>query len=380
MSDAADRDAAFRAADAPRDARHGASGSHPIARFAFAIGLVMAAWASLRPFAGWRDRGVGAFAFLHGTLAFPYRWDVFLNTVGYLMLGLTGVLAVAPRLRGVKAVATVTLTLTALSVCVEALQTFLPGRLASLTDVVTNGAGALAGALIGWWASPRILAGGGAIGLRRRLFLPGWQGDVGLLLLAFWLLALLAPRIVLFGTGDFRYLLPFHGHVIHRPEVYVMVEALVASIHLAGIALLARAIVPDDARRLPILLAILAAGLIARSVGYGLFWTANHAFDWLTRGAWIGLAVGLPIALVALRLPRRLAAPAGACVMAAAIVAVNVSPLNPFIAARPRPTRVLELEPLSAMTRTTALAWPFAAAVFLAWPRRGRGGAAAAVR
>jgi VanZ family protein len=361
-----DHDAARRAADAPP----GATGSHPIARFAFAIGLLMAAYASLRPFTGWRDRGVGAFAFLQGPLAFPFYWDAFLNTLGYLLLGLTGFLALAPRLRGVAAVAVITLALSATSVCVEALQTFLPGRLASLTDVVTDAAGALAGALIGHLASPRLLAGGGAQGLRRRLLVPGWQGDVGLVLLAFWLLALLAPRIVLFGTGDFRYLRPFHGYVLHPPHVYVWVEALVASINLAGLALLVRVIVAEGARRIPILLAIVATGLVARSVGYGLFWTANHAFDWLTRGAWIGLALGLPVALVALRLPRRFAAPVGACVLAAAIVAVNVAPPNPFIAARPRPTRVLELEPLSATTRTTALVWPFAVVLFLAWPRR----------
>jgi len=80
--------------------------SSALARFACLAYLVLVVYASLTPWSGWRDIGIGAFAYL--TAPWPERvtrFDVIVNVLGYVPFGLLVVLALYPSPRGVAAVA-----------------------------------------------------------------------------------------------------------------------------------------------------------------------------------------------------------------------------------------------------------------------------------
>ena len=88
-------------ATTPRQAGPSGAGS-PMARAALLAYLLLIVYASWFPFTGWRSTGLSPLAFL--TLTLPRYWTVFdvvVNIVGYMPLGMLLVLALYPRVRGV---------------------------------------------------------------------------------------------------------------------------------------------------------------------------------------------------------------------------------------------------------------------------------------
>src|SRR5256885_8531722 len=118
--------------------------SSPLARLACFAYTVLIIYASFTPWTGWRDVGVGAFAYL--TAPWPdrvVRFDVVVNVLGYMPFGMLAVLALHPRRRGAVAIVIALATGTFLSGSAEALQTFHPRRVSSNVDLVANVSGTL---------------------------------------------------------------------------------------------------------------------------------------------------------------------------------------------------------------------------------------------
>lgn len=339
----------------------------PVARYALALGIAGALYASLRPFTGWRA-AQGPLHFL--LVPWPVHvttWDTVLNLVAYAALGLCAVPALAPRLRGPAALLAATAGLTLLSLGMEALQSYLPGRTSSAIDVATNAAGAFAGGLAALALIPHFAPGGSLDGWRRKSLVAGLAGDAGLVLLGAWFVALLAPRTLLYGNGDMRLLFGVVPDASYPEALLILVESVGAVANLVALGLIARVMTVDVIYARRLFLALFVASIVVRSAAFGLFWTAQAAFNWLTSGALARLGVGLPAALVAIVLPRRAAAAAAGALLILATSMVNVAPPNPHLWLKPRPTRQSELAPLSVMSRTTAMIWPLAAIAFVGW-------------
>jgi hypothetical protein len=98
-----------------------------------------------------------------------------------------------------------------------------------------------------------------------------------------------------------------------------------------------------------------------------LFWTSHAAFYWLTPGAMLGLALGVPAGLAVMPMPQRPSAAIAAVLLVLSTLIINVAPPNPYLYLKARPTRQHELAPLSTLSRTTAMIWPFSAVAFLGW-------------
>src|SRR5262245_57478765 len=170
-------------------------GASPLSRILFPIYVVLIAYASLYPLEGWRDPGQSPFAFL--AQAWPrvlLRFDIVVNVLGYAPCGLLAVAALQPRLRGLPAMLAAVLFALALSLGLEALQSYLPTRTASNLDVLCNTLGGALGAA----AAPFVLSHLDGLRLRERFFLPGHDIDFGLALLGLWLFAQLNPTGLLF--------------------------------------------------------------------------------------------------------------------------------------------------------------------------------------
>lgn len=197
------------------------TGGSPLSRVLLLIYVLLVVYASLYPLAGWRDSGGSAFAFLFAPWPrYVTAFDVLANFFGYVPYGLLCVLALHPRVRAAAAVLAAAVSGAALSLALETAQSFLPMRIASNLDVLSNICGAIAGSCAAAWLAPWLLHTGPLRRLRSLALLPGAGADLGLTLLGLWLFAQLNPATLLFGTGDLRDLVA--GSVErHAAELFV---------------------------------------------------------------------------------------------------------------------------------------------------------------
>jgi VanZ family protein len=340
----------------------------PLARTALLAYVVLAIYAGLAPWDGWRNVGVDPLAYL--TAPIP-RWltpfDLMVNVLGYLPIGALLVLALHPRVRGVAAVLAGALGGLLLAGCIEALQTYLPTRVASNVDLVTNAAGALIGALLMAPLAPALIDRGRLQQLRARWFLR--DASVLLVLLALFPFAQVSTTPMLFGNGRvlhdgswpeaFGWLTSGELLALFGPAEFVLAEALVvvAAVLATGLAL--AALTQPFAPRRRLLLAFMALTLGIKTFAYAWLFGPAKALLWLTPGAVGGLAVGLLALLVAAHSrPRALLA--GALLAALVwLVAVNAVPENPYAGDLIAAYRRGRLRNFTAIAEWLTAAWPW---------------------
>jgi VanZ family protein len=338
----------------------------PLARYLLAAYTLLVIYASLHPFSGWRDQGVGIFAFLGAALPrYVTVFDLVTNFIAYLPLGSLAVLVLHPRIKGAHALALASLAACALSLTLEALQTYLPSRIPSNLDLATNSLGALAGAGLALKFGVGLLGSGRIYALRHRLFLSGAQVDLGLVLLALWLFTQLNPGILLFGNGDLRGLLDQSPPELHPAKLFIQMEAAVAACNLLAVGLFAASLARLDQPLRRMLLALLAGALVLKTLAVGVLFNSQTAFAWLTPGALIGLACGAAALMLAVRLPRAARVAISGLLLMGATVVVNLAPENPYFANALAESPQGYFLNFNGLTRLVSLAWPFAALFYL---------------
>ena len=338
----------------------------PLARYLLLAYTLLVIYASLHPFSGWRDQGVGAFAFLGGGLPrYITVFDLVTNFAAYLPLGFFALLALHPLLRGALAFTAAGLAGCVLSLALEALQTYLPSRIPSNLDLATNTMGAFAGAGLALRFGVGLLGSGRIYALRHRWILEGQRHDLGLVLLALWLFTQLNPETLLFGNGDLRGLLEPPPAALHPAKVFVQTEASVVACNLIAVALFLSCLTRDARSLWRLLLVLLAWSLALKTVAVGVLLKAQNVFAWLTPGALLGLAGGAVVLALALSLPRvaRLAL-AGLLLMAATVL-VNLAPENPYFASALQQWPQGYFLNFNGVTHLVSLAWPFVALFYL---------------
>jgi len=349
----------------PEDASPPPARASRLARTLFLVYLLLVAYASLYPFSGWRDVGLSPLAFLSGPWPrYVTAFDITVNVAGYVPFGLLAVLAIHPRFASAAAAVLAVVAAAALSLVLEAAQSYLPARVPTNLDVLCNIAGAALGAALAQHFA--VLIGGGPLSRQRAsAFLPGPGVDFGLVVLGLWFFIQLNPAVLLFGAGDLRDLLaPFEGRA-RRPEFFVVIEAVTTAANLVAVALILSALVaPGRPVRVMIVLTMLAA-LSVKTAAVAILMRAENVFAWLTHGAQIGLAVGLAGALGAVALPRTARLVLAAVLLMAATVLVNLAPPNPYLAASLKVWQQGHFLNFNGLTRLVSALWPFIALGYL---------------
>jgi VanZ family protein len=297
-------------------------------------GLVV--YASLYPFADWRDQGIEPWAFLLAPL--PKYWtgfDVAVNVAGYAPLGL--LLALGALRSGLTdwPVLMATVLGAGLSLVMETLQSYLPVRVPSNVDFALNAAGACLGAVVAWaleWA--------GVVDqwsrFRARWFVADAHG--ALVMLALWPVALLFPAAVPLGLGqvlerveaalaDALADTPFLDWL---PVRDVELQPLVPSAELVCVmlgalvpCLLGYSVIHSRRQRALFGVVILGLGLGASALSAALSYGPAHAFEWLSLPVQVGLWAGVALAVVLLPVPRR-----GCAALALMALVLHLSVLN----------------------------------------------------
>lgn len=278
-------------------------------------------YASLYPFADWRDQGIAPWAYL--TAPWPKYWtgfDLGINVIGYAPLGFLMAVAVM-RARsdtgGFNAVLRATLAGGAISFAMETLQSYLPARIPSNVDFGLNTIGALVGATL-------------AAGLERFGAVAHWSrarsawfvedSRGALVLLALWPAALLFPAAVTFGLGqvfermetgiaDWLQDTPF---IDWMPVRQFELEPLVPGVELLCVmlgalvpCLLAFVVTRSVVRRAMLLPLTLGMGMATTALSAALSYGPEHAWAWLSLPVQIGIAAAVFAGALLLAAPRR---------------------------------------------------------------------------
>jgi len=332
-----------------------------------AICALAIAYASLQPFGEWMAPlpGTPFWAFAPWSMR-ATRFDIVANVLAYVPLGFFVALVPPGASRASRAALAAAVGL-ALSAAMETLQWFLPARSASTSDLIANTAGAWAGGLAGAWYAHSSLRGA-MRRVREHVALPGAIGDVGLALLAAWLVAQTNPAIAPFALTFESVTTPLYGADAFEGDLAaVLIEAAESAFQLIGVGLFAALLVRN--RRYAggaVLLAIGLALLIKGGAAFLLLKPAAFA-SWLSYGTLAGVAAGALLLLPAILLPR----PAQVTICAIALLSSLLTPLfvpDSLQAAAPLTLfnwRYGHLLNFNGLTRSILVAWPLAAALWL---------------
>jgi VanZ family protein len=328
-------------------------------RGSLGVWALLIAYASLYPFSPLRLPAEGAFTAFLTRPRYVIAFDVTLNVLAYAPLGILATLAfcaVGDRGRAMlKAVAFGV----ALSFAMETCQLFIPGRVASVYDVLANGAGTLLGALA--FADPFYSVVTRPLGRwREQVLVAGPWGDAGLVLLALWLIAQLNPALPFFGAGN----IPAAGE--GSPQGGVLEWSAVA-LGICGFGLFVSVLLAGEQGSLRVTLVLLSVALWLKFVGASFFLQPHFSDEWVTVGRFVGLAAGLGVLVPLRRLPRSgRAYVAMLAILAGALLSKifgAYSPLDELLRVFRWPYG--QLANFATLTRFLHELWPFGALTFL---------------
>ena len=339
--------------------------------------VCLVVYASLYPFSEWRDQGISPLRFV--SAPFPRYWtgfDVGINMAGYAPLGLLLALS-ALRSRRVRwAVTVATLAAGALSLGMEALQSYLPARVPSNVDWMLNTLGAWLGACVAW-----ALQRSGVMDrwsrFRQRWFTRDARG--ALLLLLLWPVALLFPASVPLGLGqvferlesaladvlaDTPFLQWMPVRDVELQPLVPLAELLCVALGVLVPCLLGYGVIRRRGQRMVFALAVLAAGLVASALSAALSYGPDHAWAWLDAPVRAGFVLAGVLALVSLTVPRRAAVALTLLALAVQLGLLNQAPASPYFAQTLQTWEQGRFIRFHGVVQWLGWAWPYAALLY----------------
>lgn len=326
---------------------------------AFAVWLLLVGYASLYPFVPLRLPPPNALADFVARPRYPVPFDVALNVVAYIPLGLLATVHFASRGPRVAAMAKALGFAAAWSLAMELCQLFIPGRVASIYDVGANACGAGLGVLA--FADPfHSVVTDKVARWREDLFIAGPWGDMGLVLVGLWLLAQLNPALPFFGAGN----IAAPGEV--APETHGL-DWLAVALGICGFGLFLSTVLRGEHGTLRATLVLLSIALWLKFLAASFMLQPHFSDEWVTTARFVGLAAGIAALAPLRRLPR-----AGRAYLA--ILAILAGALFAKILGAYSPLVELlhvfrwpygQLANFTTLTRFLHELWPFAALAFL---------------
>lgn len=318
------------------------------ARVGVLIYMLPIIYASLFPFTGWRDNGIAPQAFLFAPL--PHYWtffDALTNIAGYVPFGLLVAFACYPQVRGIGALVLALLAGALLSGSMEAAQTFLPSRVSSNLDFITNVSGTLVGAIAGMLLSRTFLEQSRFLSLRRHWFLH--DAGRGLIMVGLWPLAQLYPQTYLFGHGQMMPIVsdwlsawldtPVDLGAVLRQGIEFTVEqtwlaeTIITACGMTGGVLLLLVTLKKQAPHAVLAVCLIGLAVACKSLSSALLFRPENTFSWLTPGAQGGLLFA-SIMLMGLGFAPQVAQRRIAVLMLTiGLLVVNAMPTNPYFLA-----------------------------------------------
>lgn len=355
------------------------SNASVFARVGVLVYTILILYASWHPFSGWQDKGMAPWHYL--SLPLPHYWtkfDVAANVLAYIPFGAGIVMALYPHVRGLPAFLLSAVAGVLLSGIIEGGQTYLPSRVPSNLDLITNSAGAALGAVAGVLLTPYLLEKSRLIQLRRHWFLH--EASRGLIVAGLWPFAQIYPQAYLFGHGQ---LLPKLSAWWSTPidlitlirrdpqltiEQYWLAETIITACGLTGALLTLLCILRKTAPKVVLIVLLALSAFVSKALSNALLFSPEQAFVWLTPGAQAGILVSLIMLCGLSFAPPTAQRRVAALVLLISLIVVNAAPANPYFLATLQTWVQGKLLNFNGAVQFLALAWPFLALWFLYHP------------
>jgi VanZ family protein len=281
------------------------------------------AYASLSPFTGWREQGLDFADVLAAPLALTYtHFDAALNLLSYLPLGLLIALALRSRLGALASVALALAAGMLLSTGMEYLQMYLPRRISSNMDLLSNSTGTLIGASLAVSIASWTQAFGWLLHWRSRLFHHGKEMDFGLALLVLWMFGQINPSLPMLGNV-------FISEVARQPFValppapFDIWESVAVMLNLLMLGTLLLTLLRSPRNVVTALLLVLSIVALAKFVAAALLLKSWALLLWINGEAVLGILLGMLLLSALLWPPRAAMITLGAIIAAGYFVIVN---------------------------------------------------------
>ena len=367
--------------DAPRHS--------PLARVGLVCFTLLVVYASLYPFSGWVDNGISPFAFLTAPKPrYITEFDLLTNVLGYCPFGALVVLALHPRMSGARATLIALVAGALLSACMEALQTWLPNRISSNIDLITNALGALLGGAVVAPFTSALIDRGTLTQLRSAWFEP--HASFAIILLLLWPFAQIFPQEHLFGMGGIvrewltdpdswpmqvlQMLVPslpaWQESIGLRPDdmqSQQLLETMVTASSWLGTGLFASISMRRHAPMLRILAGLLAAALLLKAAVAELQFPDGNAFIWLSEGGRFALLTSSLALALLLYVPRWLRAVLAMAALITLVMLTNVLPSNPYAWISEQGWRMGRFVHFNSLAQWLGWLWPFLAFCYVMW-------------
>ena len=340
--------------------------------------MTLITYASLYPFADWRNQGISPLVFLTSPL--PKYWsgfDVATNVVGYAPLGFF--LALTALRSGLArwAILLAVCGSGVLSLGLETLQSYLPSRVPSNVDLALNTLGSAIGAYIAW-ALEKLGALGRWSRFRERWLTPDARGAVVLLVL--WPVALLFPAAVPMGMGqilerleaalatalvDTPFLVWLPVREIELQPLVPLAELMCVGLGALIPLLLGYGVVRTLWRRAVFALVMLAAGIAVSALSAALSYGPEHAWAWLDMPVRAGLMLAAAMAVPLLALGRRGAAALALLALTIQLSLLNQAPAGAYFAQTLQTWEQGRFIRFHGLAQWLGWLWPYAALLYL---------------
>lgn len=258
------------------------------------VGLVI--YGSLFPLTNWRMPVGSLLAFLAAPLPrYITRTDIVTNVFAYLPVGFLVAAMLRSRMRLRRAVLWAMLSGLIFSLAIEILQMFLPSRISSNLDVLTNTIGAVIGAVLFRFAEFWRWPGQQLFIWRSRWFMAGPLANFGLLLLCIWVLSQLSLQLPSLVAGNLHdRFMPFWETWADLSR-FGLGQALVYCLEITGLGLFTAVIIKPGHRMIVLLFALLSGAIALKFLAVAILIKYSALVRLLSLEALTGLAAGLLI-------------------------------------------------------------------------------------
>lgn len=280
-------------------------------------------YASLSPFAGWREQGLNFVEVLGASLLLTYTaFDAIVNLLSYLPFGFLAGMALRARFGALQSVVFGLCLGVLLSASMEYLQMYLPARISSNMDLLSNSVGALLGALLAvsvtsWaWFIARLAH------WRNGFFQQGKEMDFGLALLALWMFGQINPSLPMLGNV-------FISEVARQPfarlpdSPFDWWESGAVALNLLMLGTLMLTLLRLPRKIATALLAILSVVALGKFITAAVLLKSWALLLWINSEAMMGMLLGMLLLLSVLWLPRATMLGFGSAVAMTYFVIVN---------------------------------------------------------